>query len=151
MFGHDIIVIGASVGGVEAIPRLINTLPADLPASVFVVLHTTPHGPGLLPLIISKTSALPVRHAVDGEKKWKKNSVCPPVLYVLSAMAPRRMPWSVSSGPRRGLSMSGPSCIGSESESTTPRPLGKNAGARARELEAQSALIRKLLKTYQPD
>jgi two-component system chemotaxis response regulator CheB len=68
LVAHDIIVIGASVGGVDAIPRLIASLPADLPASVFVVLHTAPRGPGLLPEIIRKTSALPVRHGVDGEK-----------------------------------------------------------------------------------
>ena len=68
MFGHDIIVIGASVGGVDALPRLIGSLPADLPASVFVVLHSAPEGPGLLPEIIRKTSALAVRHAVNGEK-----------------------------------------------------------------------------------
>jgi hypothetical protein len=30
MFGHDIIVIGASVGGVDALPRLIGSLPAGL-------------------------------------------------------------------------------------------------------------------------
>jgi two-component system chemotaxis response regulator CheB len=68
MLGHDIIVIGASVGGVDALPRLIGSLPANLSASVFVVLHSGPEGPGLLPEIIRKTSALPVRHAVDGEK-----------------------------------------------------------------------------------
>jgi two-component system chemotaxis response regulator CheB len=68
MFGHDIIVIGASVGGVDALPRLIGSLPAGLSASVFVVLHSAPDGPGLLPEIIRKTSALPVRHAVDREK-----------------------------------------------------------------------------------
>ncbi|HEV2692197.1 MAG TPA: chemotaxis protein CheB [Verrucomicrobiae bacterium] len=68
MFSHDIIVIGASVGGVEALPRLIGSLPAGMPASVFVVLHTAPDGPGLLPEIIRRTSVLPVRHAVDGER-----------------------------------------------------------------------------------
>jgi len=66
--GHDTIVIGASVGGVEAIPRLIGSLPANLPVSVFVVLHSAPEGPGLLPEIIRRNSALPVRHAVDREK-----------------------------------------------------------------------------------
>jgi len=68
MFGHDIIVIGASVGGVDALPRLIENLPASLPASLFIVLHSAPDGPGLLPEIIRKTSALPVRHAADGER-----------------------------------------------------------------------------------
>jgi two-component system, chemotaxis family, protein-glutamate methylesterase/glutaminase len=68
MFGNDIIVIGASVGGVEALPRLIGSLPADLPTSLFVVLHTAPQGPGLLPEIIRRIATLPVRHAVDGER-----------------------------------------------------------------------------------
>jgi two-component system chemotaxis response regulator CheB len=68
MFGHDIIAIGASAGGVDALPRLIGSLPADLPASVFVVLHIPAQGRGLLPQIISRVAALPVNHAVDGEK-----------------------------------------------------------------------------------
>jgi len=68
LFGHDIVVIGASVGGVEAIPRLISSLSAGLPASIFVVLHSGPQGHGILPEIIRKNSALPVRHATDGEK-----------------------------------------------------------------------------------
>jgi two-component system chemotaxis response regulator CheB len=72
LVAHDLIVIGASVGGVDAIPRLIASLPGDLPASVFVVLHAAPHGPGLLPEIIRKTSALPVRHGVDGEKVLRR-------------------------------------------------------------------------------
>jgi two-component system chemotaxis response regulator CheB len=44
MSGHDIIVLGASAGGVEALTELVRGLPADLPAAVFVVLHIPPHG-----------------------------------------------------------------------------------------------------------
>ena len=44
MFGHDIIVIGASAGGVEARLRLIGSLPVDLPASIFIVLHVPAQG-----------------------------------------------------------------------------------------------------------
>lgn len=36
---HDIIVIGASVGGVEALQRIAQDFAAELPAAVFVVLH----------------------------------------------------------------------------------------------------------------
>jgi len=34
MVGHDIIVIGASAGGVEALCQLVRDLPPDLPAGV---------------------------------------------------------------------------------------------------------------------
>lgn len=60
MQGHDVVVIGASAGGVEAIGRLIRRLPADLPAAVFVVLHIAPHSPGMLPQILSRSAMLPV-------------------------------------------------------------------------------------------
>ena len=65
---HDIVVLGASAGGIQALPRLLSGLPTDFPAAVLVVLHTAPTGPGLLPDIIRKSSALPVRHGADGEK-----------------------------------------------------------------------------------
>lgn len=68
MHGHEIIVIGASAGGVSAVPQLIASLPADLPASVFVVLHLPAHGPDLLPEIIGRHAALPVRNGIDGEE-----------------------------------------------------------------------------------
>lgn len=64
--GHDLIVIGASSGGVEALLALLPALPADLPASVCVVVHTAPEGPGRLPQILARHAALPVLHATDG-------------------------------------------------------------------------------------
>ena len=67
MFGHDIIVIGASAGGLDALPRLIGSLPADLPASVFVVLHISPQGPSQVPDIIGRATSLSVAHGVHGE------------------------------------------------------------------------------------
>jgi two-component system chemotaxis response regulator CheB len=39
MPGHDIIVIGASAGGVDALRQLVAGLPKDLPAAVFVVVN----------------------------------------------------------------------------------------------------------------
>ena len=67
MPGHEIIVVGASAGGVEAVPRLIASLPQNLPASIFVVLHIPALGPDLLAEIVGRNAALTVKNAVDGE------------------------------------------------------------------------------------
>ena len=67
MANHEIIVIGASAGGVEALAALVQGLPADLPASLFVVLHLGPHSASVLPQILSQKGTLPARHARDGE------------------------------------------------------------------------------------
>jgi two-component system, chemotaxis family, protein-glutamate methylesterase/glutaminase len=67
MPGRDIIVVGASDGGVEALIALTGELPADLQAAVFVVLHTSPYRPGRLPGILGHGTPLPVAFARDGE------------------------------------------------------------------------------------
>lgn len=36
---RDVIVVGASVGSLEALKTLVSTLPPDLPAAIAVVLH----------------------------------------------------------------------------------------------------------------
>jgi two-component system, chemotaxis family, protein-glutamate methylesterase/glutaminase len=65
MQGHDIIAIGASAGGVEALTGLVRVLPADLPASIFVVLHTWPRGTSYLPSILRAAGALKAVHPED--------------------------------------------------------------------------------------
>ena len=65
--GRDIVVVGASAGGVEATQQLASHLPADLGASVFVALHVPPAGKSVLPHIIERSGSLPATHAVDGE------------------------------------------------------------------------------------
>src|SRR4051812_47569787 len=67
MPGHDIIVIGASAGGVEAMVQLARGLPADLPASVFMVLHVAPNSPSLLPQILQRAGRLPAMQPRDGD------------------------------------------------------------------------------------
>ncbi len=63
---HDIVVIGASAGGVEALQRVVSSFPPDLPAAVFVVLHISPRSRSLLPGILNDAGPLPVSHAEDG-------------------------------------------------------------------------------------
>src|ERR1041384_237515 len=67
MATRDIIVIGASAGGVQALTKLVANLPGDLPAAVFIVLHISANAPGLLPHILGRESKLRVAHAIEGE------------------------------------------------------------------------------------
>jgi two-component system chemotaxis response regulator CheB len=64
---HDIVVIGASAGGVDALQRLARDLPADFPAAVFVVLHMLPYLKSVLPEILDREGPLRATEAVDGE------------------------------------------------------------------------------------
>lgn len=62
--GHDVIVIGASAGGLQVLQRIMGDLPANLPASVFVVQHVgqTSH----LAPILDRAGPLPVTWAESG-------------------------------------------------------------------------------------
>jgi two-component system chemotaxis response regulator CheB len=65
--GRDIIVIGASAGGIQVLEELVAGLPEDLAAAIFVVVHTSPVGGTVLPSILDRKSRLPARMAEDGE------------------------------------------------------------------------------------
>src|SRR5438876_11974192 len=67
MPGHDIIVIGTSAGGVDALTRLVSGLPSDLPASLFVVVHFPAHATSALPRILERAGPLPAAHAEPNE------------------------------------------------------------------------------------
>jgi two-component system, chemotaxis family, protein-glutamate methylesterase/glutaminase len=64
---RDLIVIGASAGGVEALLQLSSALPADLPAAVIVVLHSERNRPSLLPQLLGQRGPLPAAHPADRE------------------------------------------------------------------------------------
>jgi two-component system chemotaxis response regulator CheB len=67
MSQHDIIVIGASAGGLEPLSAIVDALPADLSACVLIVVHTRADSIGGLPGILERSSRLPVRFAKDGD------------------------------------------------------------------------------------
>jgi two-component system chemotaxis response regulator CheB len=64
--GHDIVVIGASAGGIGALSAIASRLPADLPAAVFIAVHTDGFF-SRLPDTLSSRSSLRVAHALHGE------------------------------------------------------------------------------------
>lgn len=66
MPGHDMITIGTSAGGLEALKTIVGMLPRDIPAAIFVVQHVAATGPSLLPQILSRANSLPAAHATDG-------------------------------------------------------------------------------------
>ena len=65
--GHDIIVIGASVGGVETLSNLVAQFPEDLSATIFIVLHVIPTATGQLAPLLDRAGPLRATTAQDCE------------------------------------------------------------------------------------
>jgi two-component system, chemotaxis family, protein-glutamate methylesterase/glutaminase len=63
MSGHSVIVIGGSTGALAPLTVLLERLPHDLPAALFVVLHVAPESDGSLARALDRRSSLPVRLA----------------------------------------------------------------------------------------
>jgi two-component system, chemotaxis family, protein-glutamate methylesterase/glutaminase len=81
---RNIVVVGASAGGVEALMNLARELPANLQAALFAVLHVPPQGTSVLPQLLARTGSLPAEHAQHGEQirlgRWY---VAPPDKHLL--------------------------------------------------------------------
>lgn len=83
---RDIVVIGSSAGGVEALPRVVQQLPIDLAASVFVVQHLAPAKNAYLVDILQRHTRLEVRWAERGERVERgRIVVAPPDVHLILA------------------------------------------------------------------
>ena len=67
MAGHDVVTIGASAGGLEPLREIVSILPADLPASLHVVMHLASGEPSMLPEILGRSGPLPAVRPADGQ------------------------------------------------------------------------------------
>jgi two-component system, chemotaxis family, protein-glutamate methylesterase/glutaminase len=65
MANHDLVAIGASAGGVEAL--LCRGLPAQFPATVLITQHLPGHYASTLDMILSEAGELPATFARDGD------------------------------------------------------------------------------------
>ncbi len=66
VIARNLIVIGGSAGGVEALMSLVPQLPENLEAAVCIVIHFPPQSPSLLPQLLTRRSELAVSAATDG-------------------------------------------------------------------------------------
>jgi len=95
--GRDMIVVGASAGGIEALTQIVPLLPANLPAAVFVVLHLPTESKSVLPAILGRKSNVRVEHAVDGEPiEHSRVYIAPPDRHLMIEQNQVRL----SHGPR---------------------------------------------------
>ena len=64
---RDLVVVGASAGGVDALQTLVAGLAPEFPAAVLVVVHVSSSAPSVLPQILARRGALPAKFAEDNE------------------------------------------------------------------------------------
>jgi two-component system chemotaxis response regulator CheB len=98
---YAIVVIGASAGGIEALPKLVSALPAALPAALFVVQHVYPFGTSTLLAILNKAGALPASEAHNSQLIQPSHIYVAPANYHLLLESPGFI--TLSSGARENL------------------------------------------------
>lgn len=98
---RDIVVIGSSLGGVEALSALVSQLTDGLPAAVLVVQHSAEEARGLLGEILSSRGTMPATTAEDGMQPVRgRIYVAPPGRHLLLAESGIRVVF----GPRENRS-----------------------------------------------
>lgn len=65
---RNIIVMGGSTGGFEAFKKIIQNLPPDLDAAIFIVWHMSPDLRGILPEVLNKLNTIKASNAYDNEQ-----------------------------------------------------------------------------------
>ena len=97
MATNQIVVMGASGGGIETLRTLLHALPANFPLPICIVVHSAPEAPGLLAEILNRVGPLKVSHGRNHERLVGGHVyVAPPDCHLL--VEPGRL--RVTKGPR---------------------------------------------------
>jgi two-component system, chemotaxis family, protein-glutamate methylesterase/glutaminase len=72
----EIVAIGASAGGIEALHSIVAPLPSGLPVAVLIVQHLDPRHKSLLAFLLGRHARVPVKQAVHDE------AIAPATIYV---------------------------------------------------------------------
>ena len=82
--GFDVVALAASAGGLNALTRVLEALPAHFPAAVVVVQHLDPRHRSLMADILSRRTTLPVKEAAEGDElRSGRAYIAPPNRHLL--------------------------------------------------------------------
>ena len=70
----DLVVVGSSAGGIEALSVLVGSLPADFPAPIVLAQHLDPNRPSNLDSILRRRTSLPVE-LVESSSKLERGKI----------------------------------------------------------------------------
>jgi two-component system chemotaxis response regulator CheB len=119
---RDLVVVGASAGGVEALRCLVGGLPPGLPASVVVVLHLPSGSPSALVPILQRRTSLAVAPVRDGlPLGYERVYVAPPDRHVIVS---RGSVWLTREGCQGGHRRSVDVLFRSAASSAGPHVIG---------------------------
>jgi len=74
MATRDIVVIGASSGGIEALTKLVRSLPSELPAAIFIVQHIALSSKNYLPEILARRTSLRT-HLAEDDRRFERGRI----------------------------------------------------------------------------
>lgn len=94
---RDLLVVGGSAGGFEALFQLLAGLPSSLPAAVCVVLHTSAEHESRLAEVLNGAGPLPVTFATDNEVHQRGHVYIAPPDHHLLIAGPKLV---LGSGPK---------------------------------------------------
>ncbi len=84
MANHDVVAVGASAGGFQALRELAKGLPRDFPAALLVTIHLHPEASDVVPELIDRAGPLPAAFAKDGQEIVPGGIyIAPPDLHLL--------------------------------------------------------------------